>query len=210
MTPYISKLPHFLRQALINIQWTFKYVLSFGLSSAPPWLKRIILKADTDKNMTFIETGTYFGDTTLFLSKNFSKVISIEPEKTIYAFALKRLKKHTNVSLYNGSSEEVFETILSKEKGNICFFLDGHYSDGVTFLGEEFSPMKEELRLISKYKNNFKICKIIVDDFRLFGQTKTPTNYPDRMFLVNFAENEGLDWEIKADMFIMQNKASII
>jgi len=78
------------------------------------------------------------------------------------------------------------------------------------FLVKNFTPIKEELRIISKYKNNFKICKIIVDNFRLFGQTKTPTNYHDRMFLVNFAENEGLDWEIKADMFIMLNKASII
>jgi len=92
--------------------------------------------------MTWIETGTYFGDTTLFLSKNFTKVTSIEPEKIIYAFALNRLKKHTNVSLYNSSSEEIFETILSKEKGNICFFLDGHYSDGVTFLSKEFYSYK--------------------------------------------------------------------
>jgi hypothetical protein len=65
--------------------------------------------------------------------------------------------------------------IILKSISEPClFWLDAHYSAGITAKGEEETPIQQELEIISKHS-----CKnhiILIDDARLFNGTKS---YPD-------------------------------
>jgi len=88
------------------------------------------------KNSIWIETGTFMGTSTKFLSKNYPFVHSIEPSMSHYYMAKKRFR-NKNVHLYNDISENVLPGLLSSLKGQINFWLDGHYSQGGTFKGKK-------------------------------------------------------------------------
>ena len=96
-------------------------------SPSPQHVKIGILKSNSLKNATWIETGTYLGDTTSKLAKIAGKVISIEPQAELSAFSTNRLRRHTNVEIINATSESCITEILQGLSGPICFWLDGHY-----------------------------------------------------------------------------------
>ena len=79
-------------------------------------------------NADWIETGTYFGETTRFLSKKFpdSKIYTIEPAENIYKFTASKLRKYRNIVAINGTSEDELENCLTIANKNINFWLDGH------------------------------------------------------------------------------------
>ena len=156
---------------------------------------------------TWIETGTYLGDTTKFLAKNFpnSKIISLEPQILIFNFAKFRLRKRNNVLLVNGSSEEKFEGILSKIAGPVNFWLDGHFSGDITFQGDSISPIIQELDLIEKYRNNIGELAVFIDDIRDFDADLN-SGYPSRDVLVTWANRNNLKWNIEQDIFIAKSR----
>ena len=75
-----------------------------------------------------IETGTYMGDTTEFLSSFNIPVITTEINKHFYNLSCEKLKSKTNVSILLGDSEnklnENIDKIINKK---ILFFLDSHF-----------------------------------------------------------------------------------
>ena len=60
---------------------------------SPEFIKHDILKSNTLENCLWIESGTYYGDTTNMLSKNAKKVISIEADERLSNLAKKNLKE---------------------------------------------------------------------------------------------------------------------
>jgi hypothetical protein len=107
-----------------------------------------------------IETGTFKGTTTAFLSKTFPNIdiYTIEVDSKNIVEANENLKSHTNISLMYGSSEVVLERLLPnlKEK-RILFYLDAHW--------EEYWPLLDEFEAIRKtHKDN---CCIVIDDFKV-------------------------------------------
>ena len=151
------------------------------------------------KNDVWIETGTYYGETTNFLAKNSNFVYSIEPEKYLAELAELRFAKNTKIKIIHGTSENEFEKILSKLEGKVSIWLDGHYSAGVTFKGEQDTPIRQELRAIEKLLEKFSVMNVFIDDFRCFD----PENkeYPSKQFLVNWAEKCNLKWTVQHDIF---------
>lgn len=78
------------------------------------------------KIRTIIETGTWKGNTTKFLSDAFDSVITIELDTNFYEEA-KWLDEHKNVRRLKGSSQywlDRLADILKKEK--VIIFLDAH------------------------------------------------------------------------------------
>jgi FkbM family methyltransferase len=111
-----------------------------------------------------VETGTYKGSTTVFLSKLVPNVHSIEIDNNNYNESKSNFEKLKidNIVLHKGSSEEVFKTLLPKLKEEakdeyIFFYLDAHWND--------YWPLLDELELISKFFNNKAI--IVIDDFQI-------------------------------------------
>lgn len=172
-------------------------------SPAPHFVKQSCILRNRIPESIFVETGTFMGDTTALLGKVSKRVISIEPEISLFEKAVVRFKKNKHIEILNGTSEEIFPILIPTLIGNVSFWLDGHYSSGNTFKGEQETPIVDELKEIAKSLKNFKQVVVMVDDVRCFDpsieQFKT---YPTRSYLVNWADSNGFEWTIEHDIFV--------
>ena len=174
------------------------------LENSPQIVKENVFLKYGIKNAAWIETGTYLGTTTKYLSNLFPHVYSIEPEPMLYASACKRFEGK-NVTLFNEVSENVFPSLLPKLTGNINFWLDGHYSAGITFKGVKDCPVEDELSAIENNFSNFDKLSILIDDVRCFLPSNVDySDYPSIDYLVDWARRMNLCWRIEHDIFIMQ------
>ena len=122
---------------------------------------------------TFIETGTYMGGTSKWASGLFKTVHTIELSEALYNQVHAELLSRGNIMPHFGDSRTVLPKILENINGNIIFWLDGHYSAGVTAGKDDPCPLLKELEIILK-RNNDDI--IIIDDARCLGKdTGWPT-----------------------------------
>ena len=109
-----------------------------------------------------IETGTYIGMTTGYMSQASGLPIhSAEVNPRFHSIAKLRLREFKNISLYNLDSREFLKT-LAKDKAltkqRTFFYLDAHwYGD---------FPLREEIELIAEYWPEFVI---MIDDFQIPG-----------------------------------------
>jgi hypothetical protein len=186
------------------------WIIDKFCSPAPNIVKWSVMERWGGDN-TWIETGTYLGETTFRLAQRNQFVISIEPEITLYIDAERKLRNAKNVVLLNGTSElKLLEAInLAKEKGeaDISFWLDGHFSEGLTYLGDTVSPIKFELDLIAVELSDYGFLTILIDDVRLFsGINRVASGYPSLTYLVEYANKSDLFWTIEHDIFIMTNR----
>jgi hypothetical protein len=173
---------------------------------SPNFVKHACLVRNGLPNAVWIETGTYLGQTTHVLSKFASKVYSIEPEPTLFANAKKYFRNHKNVELLNGTSEEIFPNLLAKINGDINFWLDGHYSEGITFQGQQDTPILDELKSISANLSRFHRVCVLVDDVRCFNPSQAAySTYPAIDVLVDWARSHKLQWHIEHDIFVAKN-----
>ena len=201
----ISKLIFFPFVFLDRVRWLLDWYFFKKCSPPPPhFIKQSLLLRHGINKSVWVETGTYLGQTTKFLSENFRFVHSIEPSKKCIRIAKRNLRFSKNVALYEGTSELCLETICSSLKGDICFWLDGHYSEGITFKGIVDTPILFELNTIKKYLGNFSNTVILIDDIRTSHIDKN--NYPPLSFYANWAESVGMDWTIELDSFIIKSK----
>jgi len=156
---------------------------------------------------TWIETGTYHGETTKLLSTFANVVFSIEP---VHSFAQKAMNKFAgfeNVHILEGTSEDetpkLLEELSAFQKKDVSFWLDGHFSSGQTFRGSSDTPIREELAAISLRLPEFQRATILVDDIRCFSSKLIEFNeYPSISYLTSWAEQNGLTWTIEYDIFI--------
>ena len=170
---------------------------------SPTFIKRKTLVSHSIENAAWIETGTYMGSTTQFLAKRYPKVTTIEPSEYFYKFSESRLKRNRNVVTLFGSSEDQFECALIGEQRDVNIWLDGHFSEGGTFLGETVSPIVHELVTIARHKSKFNSIRVFVDDVRLFQRNELQvTGYPPFVFLLDWAQSNGFVWEIQNDIFM--------
>jgi hypothetical protein len=173
---------------------------------SPPHIKREVLLRAGIVEGTWVETGTYHGDTTAILAKKAKQVYSIEPEPTLFTRAQHRFAQSKNVDVIRGTSEQVFPALMLRLSGDVSFWLDGHYSAGVTYKGEKDTPIKEELQVIAAALPRLSKVAILVDDIRCFDPSLPDySEYPSRSWLVDWAEGLNLKWYIEHDIFIARN-----
>lgn len=170
---------------------------------SPAFVKRQVLERHNLPDATWIETGTFQGDTTAFLAERAKKVISIEPEPKLFAAAKQRFTGQAKVEIRNGLSETVLPEVLPGLTGNVCFWLDGHYSAGFTHKGPIDTPIVDELLHIGRHIKNWPQAVVLVDDVRCFEPTNPEfRDYPARGHLTKWADEHGLTWMIEHDIFI--------
>ncbi|MFC2057349.1 hypothetical protein ACFLR6_00250 [Campylobacterota bacterium] len=197
----IRILPKFLSNRIRNYREIRAWGKQGYLDNAPQFVKQNIFLKYSLPNTQWIETGTYLGTTTEFLVDNFTKVYTIEPETTLYQRAIKKFTGK-NVELFNDVSESVFPTLLPKISGNCNFWLDGHYSAGITFQGEQNCPLEDELSAIELNLSNFDKIAILIDDVRhIYDDAK----YPSIDFIIDWARKNKFNWRIEQDILIMRN-----
>ena len=175
---------------------------------SPDVIKHQVLVSNNLNESLWIETGTYYGETTKLLSKISKKTISIEADKNLYETSKKKLKDLKNVEILNGKSEDLLNKVISENLDfkNICIYLDAHLCQDhlrntKTFGSETTAtPILNELEVVSKYIINFEKIVVLIDDIRLFQGSFQ--NYPNKNALVDWCKENNFLWEIEHDVFI--------
>lgn len=175
-------------------------------SPSPTWIKRSVLLRLGARNATWVETGTFFGDTTAFLAAESKTVYTIEPDRTLFERAEKRFHNDSRIHVIHGLSEGVFPTLLPTLSGKVNFWLDGHYSGGSTHQGPSDCPVRDELENIEKNLSRFESVTVLIDDIRCFDPSiPAYADYPDIDCLVDWARRNNLRWHIEHDIFVARN-----
>jgi hypothetical protein len=173
---------------------------------SPHFVKQKVLLRNGLHDATWIESGTFMGDTTSVLAKVAKMVYSIEPDPTLFSKAEQKFSNTSNVKIIKGLSEDVFPKLLATIYGDVCFWLDGHHSAGITFKGPQDTPITDELTAIERNLTQMSKIVVMVDDVRCFDP-KNPeySCYPPADFLVDWARKHNLTWHIEHDIFIAKN-----
>lgn len=116
---------------------------------------------------TFIETGTYRGETIFAMEPFFDTLHTIEIKKE-FLDACKAKYEGNKIHFHLGDSTAILPKILPKIQGDVAFFLDGHWSSKDTGRGPKDVPLFEELDSINLLLQGKAL--LIIDDYRLFGR----------------------------------------
>lgn len=108
---------------------------------SPAFIKRRVIARNGSQTGTFVETGTYIGDTTDFAAGLFKRVITIEPDLRLYGDAALRFQARKNVQVINGTSEDSFAAAVDAAGNDATFWLDAHFSGDGTFFGQSISTI---------------------------------------------------------------------
>ena len=130
----------------------------------------LLLQDDYTKYNSFVETGTFLGETTFTMEPFFNKLYTIEFSEKYYNNT-KNKYNGDKIHFILGDSSIVFESLLPNITDKCIFFLDGHWSGGDTGHSNKDCPLNEEITHINNLFTNDAI--IIIDDFRLFGLDKS-------------------------------------
>jgi hypothetical protein len=114
-----------------------------------------------------VETGTYLGDMVAALISSFKHIYSVELDHELTVNARRRFVNQPHVTIMEGDSAKVLPNLLQQLSGNTLFWLDGHYSGGVTAKGETETPITLELKAI--LSSNIPNFVIAIDDANLFN-----------------------------------------
>ncbi len=117
----------------------------------------------------FVETGTYLGDTLEYIAREGVGCMSIELSEQLYAAAMRRFAGFENVKLILGDSAQEMPKLLTHLGKPALFWLDGHYSGGLTARGGKDSPIIAELEAISNHPIAGHV--ILIDDARCFNES---------------------------------------
>lgn len=146
---------------------------------------------------TLIETGTYLGDMVHATKNTFSKIVTIELNKSLYERAKKKFAKFAYISIIEGSSVEALPGILTNITQPCLFWLDAHYSGGITTKGELETPIIQELSYILDHSVVEHV--ILIDDAREFiGRNGYPTI--EELQNLTFERHPRLVFEVKDDI----------
>lgn len=148
-----------------------------GCPAPPPHIIKQNIIAEYQQQYGYsvlLETGTYLGEMVQAQKKRFKRIISIELGVDLYNRAVKKFRKDNNIEIVHGDSGKVLPLVLKGINEPIIFWLDGHYSEGVTAKGEKNCPIFEEIDAIF---NSVKFDHVIlIDDARYFiGEGDYPT-----------------------------------
>lgn len=154
------------------IPYTIRYVFS-KQPMAWNFIKRFFLQEIIKKHNLdyFVETWTFYWETTQYISRFVNKVVTIEIYQPLYERAKKKFHNNRKIDIIYADSSDALKNI--KFKKDVLFFLDWHYSGDWTWKGQKECPLFEELESIKSLWIQNQV--IVIDDFRLFW---VDSNYP--------------------------------
>ncbi len=122
----------------------------------------------------FVETGTFLGDMVYAMRNSFKSIYSIELSPELHQRALASFKQYPHIHLIAGDSGTALPALMQKLDRRCLFWLDGHYSGGVTAKADAWTPVIAELEAISDHR--IKDHVMLIDDAVCFnGYNGYPT-----------------------------------
>ena len=125
----------------------------------------------------FIETGTYQGHTAYWASQLFEQVFTIEYSQDIYQKVTEKYGHIKNIDFLYGDTRNLLQNTLSKLESPSLFWLDAHWSGGLTYGESDECPLLAEIEIINRSD-----CEhfIFIDDARLFLSPPPPPHLPQQ------------------------------
>lgn len=146
------------------------------LPPTPQLIKHKTIKdlADKFSIKTLVETGTYLGTMINANKYNFRLIYTIELDQKLYRQAKKKFNRFNHIHIKQGDSEKILPKILKRIKEPTIFWLDAHYSRGITAKGKKETPIVAEIKIILKDKSTKDV--LLIDDALNFnGKNDYPT-----------------------------------
>jgi len=116
---------------------------------------------------SFVETGSFHGDTIAAVAGEFDTVVSIECDPVLHAAAASRFAGVPNVSVYLGHSPDILRELPPRFLGqSVVYWLDAHWcGGGGTGNTHSECPLLAELAAIGHLKES---SVVLIDDARYF------------------------------------------
>ena len=146
--------------------------LRTGISGVAPHPIKMMVVGSYLKKFSmdgFVETGTYLGDTLSYIARSGVRCTSIELSRELYEAACRQFRVYKNVNLVQGDSGQRLPELLNEIDKPVLFWLDGHYSSGITAIAETHTSVIAELKAILNHP--IKQHVILIDDARCFDGT---------------------------------------
>jgi len=100
--------------------------------------------------------------------RRFKRIYTIELSEQLAAEAARRLASYSHVQVLQGDSGHVLPEVVGQLNEPAVFWLDAHYSGGMTARGPTECPLEREVRAIALGGRADHV--ILIDDARLMGQ----------------------------------------
>ncbi|RJR07505.1 hypothetical protein C4588_06745 [Candidatus Parcubacteria bacterium] len=162
----------YLRQLTELLLWRLK-----GTGITPHIVKQkvVLFYAARFSISTLIETGTYLGFMVNAVKREFRQIYSVELDEKLYQRAKNKFRRFDHIVLFQGDSAVIIPRILSQIQHACLFWLDAHYSGGITAKEAFETPILQELRHILSHPLAPQHV-ILIDDARNFaGANDYPT-----------------------------------
>jgi hypothetical protein len=158
-----------------------------GQGPFPHLLKQDIVLDYASKSgaRVLVETGTYYGFMVQACLSYFDKIVSIEIDSHFYHRATKLFRNEPSVTLLHGDSTTLLPEVLDRVKCPCIFWLDAHYSGGLTGRSHIDTPICAELETILSHP-----CRhiVLIDDAICFDGTH---DYPELSWVEHLAHDSG-------------------
>jgi Glycosyl transferase family 2 len=131
---------------------------------------------------TFVETGTFHGDSVETAAPYFDELWSVEHSEESYVLAAKRFEERPNIRIEHGESPKFLEDRMEEYSSKpVMFWLDAHsFHDGRTSCVDARTPILRELEAI---KSLHPASILLIDDARLYLSSPPepclPSEWPD-------------------------------
>lgn len=164
------------------------------LDRAPHLLKRRVIasRARDFRPEVFVETGTLFGDMTYAQRNNFRQLYSIELDDYLFERATRRFRRFPHIRILHGDSGRKIAEVLRGLDQSCLFWLDAHYSGGITARGDQMTPVFDEIRHILNHP--IKAHVIVIDDARLFDGTDGYPTFRELQEFVGAIDRRCMAW----------------
>ena len=166
MSNSASGFPRTLRNTLLKVSRK-----AFGWPPvAPPFevKENLIARRAREHGLrVLVETGTFNGEMLARQLQNFKQLVSIELDEALFQAARRRFAAHPQVRLICGDSGVKLAEAVKDLNEPAMFWLDAHYSFGITAGRGTDAPIFKELLCLTG-RRQFRDA-ILIDDARLFG-----------------------------------------
>ena len=123
-----------------------------------------------------IETGSFLGQSAYIFSGSFDSVHTIEADERLHKASASWIESQTasrsRVHCYCGNSSSILPSLEMIRQNRVLFFLDAHFSTGITSNKYGICPLIDELDSIFSY---FDKPVLVIDDLRCMSSPGYPS-----------------------------------